>query len=51
MAKHDESRRKFLVGTAIGAGAALAPQTLAKAAEHHGAQVAANEAADKDAAV
>ncbi len=51
MAKHDESRRKFLVGTAIGAGAALAPQALApqalaKTAEHHGAQVAANEAAD-----
>ena len=56
MAKHDESRRKFLVGTAIGAGAAagaalapqaLAPQALAKTAEHHhGAQVAANDASD-----
>jgi gluconate 2-dehydrogenase gamma chain len=50
MAKHDESRRKFLVGTAVGAGAAagaaLAPQALAKTAEHHGAQLAANEARD-----
>jgi gluconate 2-dehydrogenase gamma chain len=50
MAKHDESRRKFLVGTAIGAGAAagaaLAPQALAKTAEHRGAHVAANEASD-----
>src|SRR5690348_17966440 len=56
MAKHDESRRKFLVGTAIGAGAAagaaLAPQALAKTAEHHhGAQVAANEASDHAAMV
>ena len=50
MAKHDESRRKFLVGTAISAGAAagaaLAPQALAKTAEHHGTHVAANEAAN-----
>jgi gluconate 2-dehydrogenase gamma chain len=54
MAKHDESRRKFLVGTAIGAGAAagaaLTPQALAKTAEHHGPDVAAaNEAAGHDA--
>lgn len=50
MTKHDKSRRKFLVGTAIGAGAAagaaLAPQALAKTAEHRGPQVAANEASD-----
>lgn len=53
MAKHDESRRKFLVGTAIGAGAAastaLTPQALAKTAEHHGPKVATNEAAGHDA--
>ena len=53
MAKHDESRRKFLVGTAIGAGAAagaaLAPQALAKTAENHGSHVAVNEAASHDA--
>jgi len=48
MAKHDESRRAFLVGTAVGAaaGATLVPQALAKTAEHHGTQVAANEASD-----
>jgi gluconate 2-dehydrogenase gamma chain len=54
MAKHDESRRKFLVGTAVGAGAAagaaLAPQALAKTVEHHhGPAIAANEAAPDDA--
>jgi gluconate 2-dehydrogenase gamma chain len=53
MAKNDESRRKFLVGTAIGAGAAagaaLVPEALAKTADHHGPHVAANDMAGHDA--
>jgi len=39
MTKHDEGRRAFLVGTAIGAGAAasvgLVPESLAKTPKHH----------------
>ena len=38
MPKHDEGRRAFLVGTAIGAGAAasaaLVPEALAKTSGH-----------------
>ncbi len=41
MKKHDEGRRAFLVGTAVGAGAAagaaLVPQALAQSAEGHAA--------------
>src|ERR1700729_2692371 len=41
MTKHDESRRAFLVGGAIGAGAAasaaLVPDAFAKSREHHAA--------------
>jgi gluconate 2-dehydrogenase subunit 3-like protein len=41
MSKHDEGRRAFLVGTAIGAGAAagaaLIPEALAQSSEQHGA--------------
>jgi gluconate 2-dehydrogenase gamma chain len=41
MPKHDEARRKFLVGTAIGAGAAasaaLVPEALAKTNDRHAA--------------
>jgi gluconate 2-dehydrogenase gamma chain len=39
MSKHDEGRRAFLVGTALGAGAAasvsLVPEALAKSQKHH----------------
>jgi gluconate 2-dehydrogenase gamma chain len=51
MPKHDEGRRAFLVGTAIGAGAAasaaLVPEALAKTGGHDGAMhaLAANDAA------
>jgi len=50
MSKHDEGRRAFLVGTAIGAGAAasaaLVPEALAKTSGHDGAMhaLAANDA-------
>ncbi len=41
MKKHDKGRRAFLVGTAVGAGAAasvaLVPEAVAKAREHHAA--------------
>ena len=52
MTKHDEGRRAFLVGTAIGAGAAasavLVPEALAKNRQHHAAAdaPAAEHAAD-----
>jgi gluconate 2-dehydrogenase gamma chain len=55
MPKHDEGRRAFLVGTAIGAGAAasaaLVPEALAKTSGHDGAMhaLAANDAAKHDA--
>jgi gluconate 2-dehydrogenase gamma chain len=55
MPKHDEGRRAFLVGTAIGAGAAasaaLVPEALAKTSGHDGAThaLAANDAAKHDA--
>jgi gluconate 2-dehydrogenase gamma chain len=53
MPKHDEGRRAFLLGTAIGAGAAagaaLVPEALAKTAEHPGPEVAANDMAGHDA--
>ena len=43
MTKHDEGRRAFLVGTALGAGAAasvgLVPEALAKSQNHHTAAV------------
>ena len=48
MTKHDESRRAFLVGGAIGAGAAasaaLVPEAFAKSREHDaaGASIAAS---------
>jgi len=52
MAKHDEGRRAFLVGTAVGAGAAagaaLVPQALAKSRDQHHA--AADAAATEHAA-
>jgi gluconate 2-dehydrogenase gamma chain len=54
MPKHDEGRRAFLVGTAIGAGAAasaaLVPEALAKTSGHDGAMhaLAANDAAKHD---
>jgi gluconate 2-dehydrogenase gamma chain len=54
MPKHDEGRRAFLVGTAIGAGAAasaaLVPEALAKTSGHDGAKHAlgANDAAKHD---
>jgi gluconate 2-dehydrogenase gamma chain len=39
MSKHDEARRKFLVGAAVGAGAiasaTVVPQALAKSHDHH----------------
>ena len=39
MKKHDKGRRAFLVGTAVGAGAAasvaLVPETIAEPGEHH----------------
>src|SRR5580658_5694080 len=55
MPKHDDGRRAFLVGTAIGAGAAasaaLVPEALAKTSGHDGAMhaLAANDAAKHDA--
>jgi gluconate 2-dehydrogenase gamma chain len=55
MPKHDEGRRAFLVGTAVGAGAAasaaLVPEALAKTGGHDGAMhaLAANDAAKRDA--
>src|SRR5580658_8288938 len=52
MPKHDEGRRAFLVGTAIGAGvaasAALVPEALAKTSGHGGMHTA-NDAAKHDA--
>jgi gluconate 2-dehydrogenase gamma chain len=46
MRKHDESRRAFLVGAAVGAVAttALVPDALAQTHEQHGAQEAAGTA-------
>ncbi|MGA8612523.1 MAG: gluconate 2-dehydrogenase subunit 3 family protein, partial [Xanthobacteraceae bacterium] len=55
MPKHDEGRRAFLVGTAIGAGAAasaaLVPEALAKTSGDDGAMhaLAAKDAAKPDA--
>jgi gluconate 2-dehydrogenase gamma chain len=55
MPKHDEGRRAFLVGTAIGAGAAasaaLVPEALAKTSGHDGTMhtLAAHDAAKHDA--
>ena len=55
MPKHDEGRRAFLVGTAIGAGAAasaaLVPEALAKTSGHDGPMhvLAANDVAKHDA--
>ena len=49
MSKHDEGRRAFLVGTALGAGAAasvsLVPEALAKGQKHHVAAADAPAAA------
>ena len=49
MSKHDEGRRAFLVGTALGAGAAasvsLVPEALAKSQKHHVAAADAPAAA------
>lgn len=50
MTKHDEGRRAFLVGTALGAGAAattaLVPEALAKEQKQHHAAMDAMEHAD-----
>jgi len=49
MSKHDEARRKFLVGAAAGAGAiasaTVVPQALAKSHEHHKTAAAGDPAA------